>query len=102
MGSAAVDALLAAGVAAELLCCLGILVMRTTSDRLHFASAGYTVGPFLIVAALIVREGLSSIGLDAIAAAAILFVPGPILVHATARVVHRAEAGARRVSEQHL
>jgi multisubunit Na+/H+ antiporter MnhG subunit len=102
MANAAVDILLCAGVAAQLLCCIGLLVMRTTSDRLHYASAGYTVGPFLVVAALIVREGLSSIGLDAIAAAAILFLPGPILVHATARVVRRVEAGAGKLPERHL
>jgi multisubunit Na+/H+ antiporter MnhG subunit len=105
MGNAAVDVLLACGVAAELLCCLGLLVMRTTSDRLHYTAAGYTVGPILIVAALIVREGLSSIGLDALAALAILFVPGPIVVHATARVIRRAESGEQGehgLPERHL
>lgn len=102
MADAAVDVLLACGVAAELLCCVGIVVMRTTADRLHYASAGYTVGPFLIVAALVVRERLSSIGLDALAAAAILFLPGPILIHATARVVRRADSGKGGLPEQHL
>lgn len=102
MSNVVVDVLLACGVAAELLCCLGLLVMRTTADRLHFASAGYTVGPMLVVAALLVREQLSSIGLDALAAVAILFVPGPILVHATARVVRRAEARDGGLPERHL
>lgn len=102
MGNAAVDVLLACGVGAELVCCLGVLVMRTASDRLHFTSAGYTVGPILIVAALIVREGLSSIGLDALATALIIFLPGPIIVHATARVVRKSEAGASGIPAQHL
>jgi len=93
MGNAVVDVLLACGVTAQLLCCVGLLVMRTTSDRLHFASAGYTVGPFFIVAALLVREQLSSIGLAALAAAALMFLPGPILVHATARLVRSIESG---------
>jgi multisubunit Na+/H+ antiporter MnhG subunit len=93
MADVAVDVLLACGVTAQLLCCVGLLVMRATSDRLHYAAAGYTVGPFLIVAALLVREQLSSIGIDALAAAAIMFLPGPILVHATGRVVSRAETG---------
>jgi multisubunit Na+/H+ antiporter MnhG subunit len=102
MANAVVDVLLAGGVAAELICCVGLLVMRTTSDRLHYAAAGYTVGPILVVAALLVREHLSSIGLDALAALAILFVPAPILVHATARVVHREESGGRGLPERHL
>jgi multisubunit Na+/H+ antiporter MnhG subunit len=95
MNNAIVDVLLACGVAAQLVCCIGLLVMRTTADRLHFASAGYTVGPFFIVAALLVREQLSSIGLAALAAAGLMFLPGPILVHATARVVRRDEPGER-------
>jgi multisubunit Na+/H+ antiporter MnhG subunit len=92
MADAAVYVLLTGGVAAQLVCCIGLVVMRTTSDRLHYAGAGYTVGPFLVVAALLVREGLNSAGLQALAAAAIVFLPAPILVHATARVVHRDES----------
>jgi multisubunit Na+/H+ antiporter MnhG subunit len=102
MSDVAVDVLLACGVACELLCCLGLLAMRTTSDRLHFASAGYAVGPFFVLAALLVREQLSSIGIEALAAVAILFLPGPILVHATARVVRRAEGRGGSLPERHL
>jgi multisubunit Na+/H+ antiporter MnhG subunit len=102
MGNAAVDILLACGVAAELVCCLGVLVMRTTSDRLHYAAAGYTVGPILVAAALLVREGLGAAGLDVLACVAIMFVPGPILFHATARVVRHSEAGPDGVPERHL
>jgi multisubunit Na+/H+ antiporter MnhG subunit len=102
MGNAAVDLLLVLGVVGELLCCVGVLAMRSTSDRLHYAAAGYTVPVFLVVAALVVREGLSSIGLQALAAAAVLFLPGPILFHATARVVRRAESGPAGVPERHL
>ena len=102
MSNVAVDVLLACGVSCELVCCLGLLVMRTTSDRLHYASAGYTVGPFFILAALLVREQLSGIGLEAIAAVALLFPPGLILVHATARVVSRAEGRDGTLPERHL
>jgi multisubunit Na+/H+ antiporter MnhG subunit len=102
MANAVVDILLGCGVAAELLCCVGLVVMRTTSDRLHYASAGYTVGPLLIVAALLVREGLSSIGLDALATAGIVFLPAPILVHATARVIRRSESRQHGLPEHHL
>lgn len=102
MTNVVVDVLLAGGVLAELVCCLGLAVMRTTSDRLHYASAGYTVGPFLVVAALLVREGLGAFGLDALAVAVLLFLPGPILVHATARVVARSELERAPLPEQHL
>jgi multisubunit Na+/H+ antiporter MnhG subunit len=102
MNNAVVDVLLTVGVVAELACCLGVLVMRSAADRLHFTSAGYTVGPFFIVAALIVREGLGSFGLDAIAVVLILFLPGPILVHATARVIGRDDRAAKTLPEQHL
>jgi monovalent cation/proton antiporter MnhG/PhaG subunit len=94
MENALVDALLAAGVAAELLCCIGVALMRTTYDRLHYAAAGTAVGPFLILAALLVREGLSSQGLEAIAAVSLLFLANPILIHATARAARRVDFGA--------
>ena len=85
MRNVAVDILLAAGVTAELLCCLGVVVMRTTFDRLHYAAAGTTVGPFCILAALLLREGLGQVGLDGIAVVVLLFLFGPLVIHATAR-----------------
>ena len=91
MSNLAVDVLLAVGTTAQLLCCLGLLRMRTTADRLHFASASFTVGPFCVLAALLVREQLSSIGLDSIAAVALLFLAGPIVLHATARAIRRTD-----------
>lgn len=87
----AVDVLLAAGVALELLCCVGVVVMRTTFDRLHYASAGTTVPAFLILAAVLVREHLSSGGMEAIAAVGLLFLLNPILLTATARAVRRQD-----------
>jgi multisubunit Na+/H+ antiporter MnhG subunit len=92
MGDVAVDVLLAAGVTLELLCCIGVLVMRTTLDRLHFAAAATTVPAFLVLAAVLVRERLSSGGLEAIAAVLLVFLLNPILVTATARTVRRRDA----------
>ena len=89
-----VDVLLGLGVAAELVCCVGVLVMRDVFDRLHYAAAGTTVGPFLILAAVLVREGVSGQGLQAIAAVALLFLVNPVLVHATARAARRIDYGA--------
>jgi multisubunit Na+/H+ antiporter MnhG subunit len=89
-----VDVLLACGVAAQLLCCAGVALMQTTFDRLHYSSAGFTVGPFFVLAALLVREGFGSLGLQSIAAVAILFLAGSVVVHATARAARDLELGA--------
>jgi monovalent cation/proton antiporter MnhG/PhaG subunit len=86
-----VDVLLGIGVACELLCCLGVTLMRNVYDRLHYSAAATALGPFLIVAALLVREGFSSEGIEAIAAVLLLFALNPTLVHATARAGRRVE-----------
>lgn len=93
MGAAALvgDVLLALGVAAEVLCVLGVLVMRTTLDRLHYAAAATTVPAFLVLAAVLVREHVTSGGLEAIAAVGLLFLLNPALVIATARAARRVD-----------
>lgn len=91
MANAAVDVLLAIAVVAELLCVLGVVIMRTTLDRLHYAAAATTVPAWLVLAAVLVREHVSSGGLEAIAAVAILFLLNPLLVIATARAVQRVD-----------
>ncbi len=91
VGDLAVDVLLGLGVAAELLCVGGVLVMRTTFDRLHYAAAATTVPAFLVLAAVLVREHLSSGGLEAIAAVGLLFLLNPALVIATAQAARRSE-----------
>jgi monovalent cation/proton antiporter MnhG/PhaG subunit len=88
-----VDVLLGIGVTLELLCCVGVAVMRTTYDRLHYAAAGTTVPAFFVLAAVLVREHLSAGGLDAVAAVGIMFLLNPILITATARAARRARAG---------
>lgn len=93
MANVSVDVLLGVGVAAEWLCVVGVVVMRTTFDRLHYAAAGTTVPAFLVLAAVLVREHLSSGGLEAIAAVAFLFLLNPVLVIATARAARRIDYG---------
>lgn len=93
MANLAVDVLLGVGVATELLCVVGVLVMRTTFDRLHYAAAGTTVPAFLVLAAVLVREHLSATGLDALAATGLLFALNPVLVIATARAARRIDLG---------
>jgi monovalent cation/proton antiporter MnhG/PhaG subunit len=86
-----VDVLLALGVGFEVLCVLGVLVMRTTYDRLHYVSAATTVPASLVLAAVLVREHASSGGLEAIAAVGLLFLLNPLLIQATARAARRVD-----------
>ena len=93
MGAAdlAVDVLLGLGVAGELLCVVGVLVMRTTFDRLHYAAAATSVPAFLVLAAVLVREHLTAGGLEAILAVALLFLLNPAVVLATAMAARRID-----------
>lgn len=89
----AVDILLALGVFLTLVCVVGVVVMPTTFDRLHYVGAAATVPTFLILAAVLCREHLSGGGLEAIAAVGLMFFLFPILLTATARAVERVERG---------
>lgn len=93
MKTVVVDALLFAGVALLLSCALGVLLMGSAYDRLHYASAAGW-GAFLVALAIVVRESLSIIGDKALLTAAVLVVCGPVLSHATARAGRMRERGA--------
>ena len=80
-----VDVLVVLAVAGELLCCAGLVVMRNVYDRLHYAMAGTTVPPFLLAGAVIVEEGWTQPGINALVVAVVLFVVNPVLAHAAAR-----------------
>jgi monovalent cation/proton antiporter MnhG/PhaG subunit len=77
--------LVVGGVAGELLCCVGLVVMRNVYDRLHYAMAATTVPPVFIAAAVIVEEGWTQPGINALVVALTLFLINPVLAHATAR-----------------
>lgn len=84
-----VDVLVALGVGGQLLCCIGVAVMRDVFDRLHFAMAASTVPPLLVAAAVVVDQGWNSAAVNAIAAAALLFVLGPVSAIAIAVAARR-------------
>lgn len=82
------------GVAAELVCCAGLLAMRNPLDRLHYAAAATTVGPVPIAAAVCVEEGvLSANGLNALAVALMLAFLGAALTSVTGRAARAKERG---------
>jgi multisubunit Na+/H+ antiporter MnhG subunit len=93
-------ALLWLGVAAELACCLGVLVMGDAFGRLHYLSAAGTVGPVLIVAAIVVGHGLDPVGLKALVVALVLGVSGPILTHAIARMTRVRRDGRFEIRDE--
>jgi monovalent cation/proton antiporter MnhG/PhaG subunit len=99
--SIAVAVLLTAGVAVELACCLGVLVMDDAYDKLHYLGPAAIIGPLAIAAAIVVRESLSQAGIKALLAAGLLIVASPVLSHATARALYirqrdHIEPGPRR------
>ena len=88
-----IDALVIAGVAGELLCCLGLVIVRDVFDRIHFAMASTTLPPFLIAAAVVVEEDWTQPGINALLIAAVLFLVNPMVAHATARAARARRFG---------
>jgi multisubunit Na+/H+ antiporter MnhG subunit len=84
--------LLATGGSIELLAVLGLCVMRSVYDRLHYLSAA-GFGGLLIGVAILVRESFSGIGDKALLVGVMLLVAGPILVNTTARSLLTRELG---------
>jgi multicomponent Na+:H+ antiporter subunit G len=79
--------LLIAGVAIELLCCLGVMVMRGTYARLHY-SAPTGLGAMLLGLAVLLRQGFSLIGDKAMLIGVFVLLTAPVLSHVTARAAH--------------
>jgi monovalent cation/proton antiporter MnhG/PhaG subunit len=89
----AIDVLVGAGVVGELLCCVGLVVMRDVFDRLHYSMASTTVPPFLIAAAVVVEEDWTQPAINALVIAVALFVANPVLASATARAARARRFG---------
>jgi multisubunit Na+/H+ antiporter MnhG subunit len=84
--------LLIAGVAVELICCVGLIAMRDALDRLHCAGA-ISFGFALVAAAVVVQDSFSLIGNKAFALGFALLFANPVLVHATARMARLRTLG---------
>ena len=97
MTGVVVAVLLALGVAAVALSCLGVLLMRTPLDRLHFTTPANSLGPVLIAVAVLVEEPLSSAGVKAVLVALLILITAPALSHATARAERVREQGRWRL-----
>ena len=88
-----VGVLLAVGILSVLLSCVGVVVMRTPLDRLHFTAPAGTIAPVLFAVAVLVEEPLSSAGVKAVIVAVLIVVSTPSLSHATARAARIREHG---------
>ena len=81
-----VHVLIWAAVAAELVCCVGIVAARDTFARLHYSAAASTLGPILVAVAIAVEEGVRSTAAAAALVVAVFLVLGnPVVTIATAR-----------------
>lgn len=66
--------------------------MRNVYDRIHFVTAS-TVPAFLIATAILIREDWTQPAINALVAAAFLFVLNPVLATAAARAARARELG---------
>jgi monovalent cation/proton antiporter MnhG/PhaG subunit len=88
VASVAVGVLLVVGVAIELACCLGVLVMRDAHDKLHYIGPAAILGPIAVAAAIVVRESWSQAGIKAVITAVLMIIANPVLTHATGRALY--------------
>ena len=87
MRAVAVDALLVLTLLSELICVVGVFAGRTVYDRLHYSGASTSVAPFLIFAAIALRQPhpYTAPVWNALFDALALFALNNVLSHAIAR-----------------
>ena len=87
MRAVAVDVLLALTVLSELICVVGVLASATVFERLHYSGSTSSVGPFLLLAAVAIRQGHAYNPVwNALFDAVVLFTLNAALSHGIARV----------------
>ena len=90
-------ALLAVGVLAVLLSCVGVLLLPDAFDKLHYAAPANTIGPVALALAIVVRAGFDQAGVKALVVAAVLVSTNSALTHATARAAYVRTHGGWRI-----
>jgi len=94
-----VDVFLWLGVVLTLVGCLGVVLMPTVYDRLHFTGPPI-LGAACIVVAAVVQESFSLIGDKSILIAVMLVILSPLLTHATGRAARVVEEGDWRGTDE--
>ena len=95
-------ALLTAGVAAQLLLCVGLLVRRDAYDRLHLVGPANVIGLVLLVPAVALDSSSPSHTIRAVVAGLFLVVTGPFVTRAIARALRARQAGGFRIEADEL
>src|SRR4051794_13196777 len=88
----AVYLLLGAGVACELIACVGVIAMRDAYDRLHYVAPA-SLGAVLIAGAGGARGGASGVALKAPVVAGFLLLASPAAAPGTPRASRISELG---------
>lgn len=90
---AVADVFLAGAVFLVLASSLGVLLMRTPVDKVHFVTPVTVVAPILLAMALIIRMGWDENSAMTWLALFFMVATGPFLSHATVRAMRVRDAG---------
>lgn len=77
----------------EAICCLGLLAMRNSFDRLHAVSPANILPPLLVLIAVFIENGFSQATVKVGLIVAALIFTSPIVTHAIARATRLRETG---------
>ena len=86
------DVFLWTGVALILIACLGVVVMRSAYDRLHFSSPAI-LGVLCVAIAVLIKESFSLVADKALLIALLMIAASPLVTMATARATRVRERG---------
>lgn len=80
-------------------CSLGLVVMRTSYERLHFITPPAAVGSFLLTIAVFVAEPQIVAGLKTLVIAFLLIFSNAVVSHATARAIRIRQLGGWKTGD---
>ena len=83
-------ALMALGLAFDLLGCLGLVRLPDVYNRLQAGTKSVTLGTFLLLAGVVVKFGFGAMGWKAVLCVFFIAMTSPTAAHAIARAAHRS------------
>ncbi|HLY50734.1 MAG TPA: monovalent cation/H(+) antiporter subunit G [Solirubrobacteraceae bacterium] len=86
------------GVALILIACVGMVILRSAYDRLHFSSPAI-LGVMFVAASVVVKESFSLIGNKSILIAVLVLLGSPLITQASGRVARIREWGDWRLAD---
>lgn len=87
------DIFLGLAVAIVIVSALGVLVMRDSYQKLHFASPAALVSPVLVTFAVWLYVGNKATTMEAVLALLFIVIASPFLTHATIRAARIRQIG---------